>query len=291
MIKQINDILEKTYSNPILRRTTIPTFFSSPGGGKSSTIAKFAESKGVNMVKITLSTRMPNEVVGMLMPDTNSGKMVAFNSLELSNLKPGDIIFFDECFNGTVPATLYALLNFLEDRRFPNGEPCPDCMIVAASNPEGLIHLTPQIKERFIRYDLKFNAEEFQDYLLNKYAMLTNISKNVAILVNKEKFDSEHWAYYSPRSIEKALQQIGCDVQSTLDELLLPILKTEIECPKELVENARIKKGEKVEYLTILKLIIKEMNNPGSTKLPPEKVKATRKPRAKKVDKVEELVA
>ena len=79
MRKEITDILEKTYNNLILRRTTVPLLLSNPGTGKSTIIKQFAESKGVKMVKITLSQRMPNEVVGMLMPDTKTGKMVAFN--------------------------------------------------------------------------------------------------------------------------------------------------------------------------------------------------------------------
>jgi MoxR-like ATPase len=39
---------------------------SNPGIGKSTIIREFAEKKGVKMVKITLSTRMPNEVAGMV---------------------------------------------------------------------------------------------------------------------------------------------------------------------------------------------------------------------------------
>ena len=61
-------------------------------------------------------------------------------------------------------------------------------MIVGASNPQGMPNLSPAIKQRFIRYDLKFNKEEFQEYMKNKYGMPENISNNLCILVNKEKF-------------------------------------------------------------------------------------------------------
>jgi MoxR-like ATPase len=66
MVELMNDVLSKTYDNPILRRTTVPLFMSNPGIGKSTIIREFAEKKGVKMVKITLSTRMPNEVAGMV---------------------------------------------------------------------------------------------------------------------------------------------------------------------------------------------------------------------------------
>ena len=66
MEKEMLDVLNKTYDNRILRRKTVPLFMSNPGIGKTTIIKKFVEEKGVNMVKITLSQRMPNEVVGMV---------------------------------------------------------------------------------------------------------------------------------------------------------------------------------------------------------------------------------
>lgn len=66
MEKQMLDVLNKTYDNLHLRRTTVPLFMSNPGIGKTSIIQKFAKDRGVKLVKITLSQRMPNEVVGMV---------------------------------------------------------------------------------------------------------------------------------------------------------------------------------------------------------------------------------
>jgi hypothetical protein len=60
----------------------------------------------------------------------------------------------DEMFNGTLKQTLDAVLNFLMDRVLMSGKPLADA-IVAASNPEGMIPLTPQIKERVIMYHIK----------------------------------------------------------------------------------------------------------------------------------------
>lgn len=252
------DILEKTYSNPILRRTTVPLFMGNPGMAKTTTIKEFAESKGVKLLKMTLSQRMPNEVVGMMMPNVHTGKLEVFDSYELESLKDGDILFIDEVFNGTLKQTLDAFLNLLEDRTLPSGKRMADIMIIGASNPQGLINLTPQIKERFIRYDLKFCKEEYQTYLKDKYGMPEDISANLCILIQKEKFE-DNWNYHSPRSIEKAINQIGCELESALDDVLLPYLKQEIEMPTDVV-SAGIKKGDKVEYLSLLKLIVKSKN-------------------------------
>lgn len=259
MIKEIKEILNKTYNNPILRRTTVPLLMSAPGMGKTTIVREFAKEKGVNMLKVTLSQRMPHEVISMMMPNQKTGKLEVYDSLEISSLKSGDILFFDEVFNGTLKATLDSVLNFTEDRITPSGKHIEGIFIIAASNPQGLINLTPQIKERFIMYDLKFNAEEYQEYLKDKYGMPEVVSKNLSILIGKEKFESITWNYMTPRSLEKAINQIGCELQSPYDDVLLPFLKHEI-----VLENSygdlNYKKGDKIEYLTVLKTIIKKRN-------------------------------
>lgn len=259
MEKQMLDVLNKTYDNLNLRRKTVPLFMSNPGIGKTSVIKKFAETKGVKMVKITLSQRMPNEVVGMVMPDTTTNKLLVYDSYELSNLTDGDILFFDEVFNGTLKQTLDAVLNLLEDRMLPSGRKLADVMIVAASNPQGLINLTPQIKERFIRYDLKFDNLEYQELLKHKYGMPESISRHLCTLINKEKFEPETWNFITPRSIEKAIMQIGCDLNSPHSETLMPFLSEELPCPID-ITSLNVKSGENIPYINLLKLIVKNDN-------------------------------
>lgn len=259
MEKQMLDVLNKTYDNLHLRRTTVPLFMSNPGIGKTSIIQKFAKDKGVKLVKITLSQRMPNEVVGMVMPDVHSKALLVFNSHELEQLNDGDVLFFDEVFNGTLKQTLDALLNLLEDRTLPTGKKLADVMIVAASNPQGLINLTPQIKQRFEREDLKFNVEEFQVYLKNKYGMPESISSHLCTLINKEKFEPNDWNFVTPRSVEKAINKIGCELVSNYDDALLPFLTKTIESPMD-ISKLNVKKGDQVEYLNILKLLIANSN-------------------------------
>jgi len=202
---------------------------------------------------------MPNEVVGMVMPDLQSKSLQVFDSHELLSLNDGDVLFFDEVFNGTLKQTLDALLNLLEDRTLPSGKKLADVLIVAASNPQGLINLTPQIKQRFEKEELKFNAEEYQVYLKNKYGMPESISSGICTLINKEKFESNEWNFVTPRSVEKAINKIGCDLVSNYDDLLLPLLKKTIKVPID-VEKLNVKEGDEVEYLNILKVLVSGRN-------------------------------
>ena len=232
---------------------------SNPGIGKTTIIKQFAKDKGADMIKVTLSQRMPNEVISMMMPNQKTGKLEVYDSLEISRLKPGSILFFDEVFNGTLKQTLDSVLNFTEDRVTPSGKHVEGIMIIAASNPQGLINLTPQIKERFVRYDLKFNRKEYQDFLKYEYGMPENISSHLCILINKEKFEQDNWNFITPRSIEKAINQIGCELVSPYDDILLPFLKEEIISPMN-IKPIDVKKDDKVEYLKILKIIVESKN-------------------------------
>ncbi len=118
--------------------------------------------------------------------------------------------------------------DFVEDQYLVNFDKLADVMIVAASNPQGLINLTPQIKERFIRFELAFDIEEYQTLLKNKYGMPFSVSKNISNLIQKEKFENS-WDFITPRSIEKAINQIGCDIETSYDSLLLPYLSEKIK--------------------------------------------------------------
>lgn len=260
MKKIMLNTLETTYKNLLLRRNTVPLFMSNPGIGKSTIVKQFAEERGVTMKKITLSQRMPNEVVGMMMPDVSTNSMLVFDSHELSSLKDGDILFVDEAFNGTLKQTLDAFLNLIEDRILPSGKKLADIMIVAASNPQGLINLTPQIKERFIRIDLKFNDNEYKEYLNYKYGMPYEIGSLICTLIKREKYEIDTWNYSSPRSIEKAILQIACGLNTTYDDVLMPCLVKTIKSPMD-ITSLSVKEGDEVQYLDILKLLIININD------------------------------
>jgi hypothetical protein len=251
---------------------------------KSTIVKEFADSLGVTMLKTTLSQRMPNEVAGAVMPNAETKTWEVYDNAELLNLKDGDIWFIDEVFNGTMKQTLDALLNVLQDRCLPSGKKLAKIMIIAASNPQGLINLTPQIKQRFRRYDLKFNAEEYQTYLEEKYGMPFNISKHLCTLISKETFeDTKVFNYKTPRSIEQSIQEIGCGIEAeladSLNSAVLPFLKEKITLPATETEAEK-----EIEYLEALQKIVKFQNQfPGlviPTEAPQEKKQ--RKPRTKK---------
>ena len=273
MIKELKQILNKTYDNPVLRKTTCPLILTNPGVGKTQIINEFAQQRGVNMYTMILSQLMPSEVSGITMPDIKTRKMIICDSELLLSLKDGDILFIDECLTA-LKQTLDAFLNLIQDRRLPSGKKLADIMLIACSNPQGMPNLSPAIKQRFIMYDLKFNAEEYQEYLKDKYGMPEVVSKNLSILIGKEKFESITWNYMTPRSLEKAINQIGCELQSPYDDVLLPFLKHEI-----VLENSygdlNYKKGDKIEYLTVLKTIIKKRNEVVTVK-PTAKTKKTK---------------
>lgn len=284
MKQNMLDVLNKTYHNSILRETTVPLFMSDPGAGKSTVVKEFADSLGVTMLKTTLSQRMPNEVAGAVMPSAETKTWEVYDNAELLNLKDGDIWFIDEVFNGTMKQTLDALLNVLQDRCLPSGKKLAKIMIIAASNPQGLINLTPQIKQRFRRYNLKFNAEEYQTYLEEKYGMPFNISKHLCTLISKETFeDTKVFNYKTPRSIEQSLQEIGCGIESeladSLNSAVLPFLKEKITLPANETEPEK-----EIEYLEALQKIVKFQNQFPGIEIPTEapQEKKQRKPRTKK---------
>lgn len=258
MNKEILKVLEGIYSSKRLRKIMVPLFLSSPGQGKSKTIEGFAKSKGKKAVKITLSQRMPNEVIGMLMPDLLNNTVVSLDSQELLALEDGDILFFDEMFNGTLKQTLDAVLNFLVDRVLMSGKPLADVLIVAASNPEGMIPLTPQIKERVIMYQLAYSAIDHREYLKEKFYMPSEVLNELTSLVRKENFsDINKWNYNSARSVETAITAIGLGVPHPNQDTLISILKKEIELPIDIPE-IEAAKGDKIPYLDLLTEILKK---------------------------------
>lgn len=190
-------------------------------------------------------------------PDLENNKMVSLDSEDLLSLRDGDILFFDEMFNGTLKQTLDAVLNFLEDRILMSGRPLADVMIVAASNPEGMIPLTPQIKERVVLYNIAFKAVDFSKYLVDKYYMPTEIASKLCSMVQKEFFsDINKWNYNSARSVEKAINAIGRDVPHPNQTDFNFLVTTNIELPIDLPEIGKVK-GDNIPYIDLLTEILK----------------------------------
>ena len=241
-MKNLKNIIEKVYNTPSLRQSIVPLFIGNPGLGKTVLIEEFAKKKKVKLVELITSQMSPFEISGIAMPDKDSKKMTYFNFDKLENLKKGDILFFDELLNGN-PVVLNACLTILEQRRFISGKPLPDIMIVAAANPQGMTPLTPQIKERFVWYDTKFDAAMWQDYMLKKYSMPKNVSLKLVNMIQTEEFTGSN--FYTPRSIDKAVNMLLNDTHTPYFDVIKPILDTLIR--NNLKEKIELRPGEFLE--------------------------------------------
>ena len=149
--------------------------------------------------------------------------MSYFDFDKLLNLKDGDIVIFDELLNAN-PMVLNALLTLLENRRMISGKKLADIMFVAAANPQGATILTPQIKERFIFYDVKFDKKMWGQYMYNKYGIIDVILDQLIILIENEKFENSRYNYFTPRSIDKAINMMIHNVVTPYKKDLNPIL-------------------------------------------------------------------
>jgi len=253
----IKQILEGVYNNLELRRTIVPLFIGNPGVSKSVQIRDFAKEKGVQLVPFITSQRNPFEISGLAMPDRATKKMSFWDFDTLLKMRDGDILFFDEVFNGN-PTVLNACLTILEEREMISGKKLPDIMIVAAANPQGMVPLTPQIKERFIWYKFEFPKKEWKTYMLNKYKMPETISNKLAVLINNEDFKRDS-NYNSARSVDKAVGMVIYRVPTPYENELLPILNTLIENKTgqnvALSGDRILSPGESIPWINMIRLI------------------------------------
>lgn len=254
-MKKIKEVLEGVYINPSLRKKVVPLFIGNPGLGKTKLIEQFAEEKGVKLVEMITSQMSPFEISGIAFPDKDTKMMSYYNLDKLDSLEDGDILFFDEVLNGN-PAVLNACLTVLEQRRFISGKPLPDIMIVAAANPQGMVPILPQIKERFLWYKVNFSSEMFKDYLFNKYKIPESVSIQFCSLIQGESFEGEN--FFTPRSVDKNIEMVLNNVPTPYSKVFEPILNTLIKNELGDVTNEEGKtiifKGEKIKWLDLYKL-------------------------------------
>jgi hypothetical protein len=174
----------------------------------------------------------------------------------LLSLKDGDILFFDEVLNGN-PTVLNACLTILEGRRMISGQELPDIMVVAAANPQGMVPLTPQIKERFVWYKVHFDSKMWiEDYMKPKFNITNSIGKKLANLIHKENFSGSN--YFTARSVAKAVNMIINNVPTPYYPVIEPILSelvgNNLEDRVDLGNGKFLEIGEKISWLQLIRL-------------------------------------
>jgi len=253
-MNKIKSVLEGIYSNPELRKSIVPLFLGNPGLGKTKIIEQFAKEKGVQLVEFITSQMSPFEISGIAIPDKEVKKMVYYNFDKLESLKDGDILFFDELLNGN-PTVLNACLTVLEQRKMISGMPLPDIMIVAAANPQGAVPLTPQIKERFVWYDVKFHKSMWIDYMIEKYKITRSIGEKLSTLITREDFIGSN--YCTPRSVDKAVNMLIKNIDTPYSGKVLPYLEELIQNtsdkPIKLTDEKEFLPGEMLKWIDLIR--------------------------------------
>ena len=253
-VGEIRGILEGIYNDPITRRSVVPIFMSDSGMGKTYVIEEFMREKGVYKPPFVLSQRMPFEVSGMAMIDKEQDLMKYYNFDFFLDLKDGDILFIDETFNAN-PLTLSAFLTFLESRIMISGRKLPDIMIVAAANPQGIPVLTPQIRRRFLQYDIVFDPKSWKSFMFNKYGLLDQIADKLCNLIKSE--DYSIYNYNTPADLDKAVHMIIQNIPTPYDSSVKPVLDTIIENilgDMQLADGRELKQGENIKWLDLIRL-------------------------------------
>ena len=253
-MKNITSVLQKVYENEELRKTIVPLFLGNPGLGKTKLIEQFAKEKGVKLVEFITSQMSPFEISGIAMPDKDLKQMIYYNFDKLDSLVDGDILFFDELLNGN-PTVLAACLTILENRRMISGEELPNIMIIAAANEQGMSPTTPQIKERFVWYSVKFDPDMFKKYIMEKYMLTTKQATSLVKLIKEEDFTGKN--FDTPRSLDKAISMMIVECPTPYEEKLMPILNLPIKNITK--KNIKLPNGESfapnemMPWLTLVK--------------------------------------
>ena len=183
----------------LLRDQIVPCLVGPPGIGKTAAVELHAERHGCGkVVKIVASRCVPSETVGMTMPDHEHRSMDIYNSMQLSSLEDGDVLFLDELLEAD-QFVLSTLLTVIESREMADGTPLPDIQIIAATNdtipPE---QLKGNIRQRFMFERFSVDLAQTHNYIMEKTGM--DLPSSVLRRLTDKGGD---YNFLTPRSLTK----------------------------------------------------------------------------------------
>lgn len=189
-------LLDKAW---LLRSEIVPCLVGPPGIGKTAAVMQHAKAHDCGkVVKIVASRCIPSETVGMTMPDHKNRSMDIYNSMQLSSLEDGDILFLDELLEAD-QFVLSTLLTVIESREMADGTPLPDIQIIAATNdtipPE---QLKGNIRQRFMFQRFEMDRTQTGDYI----AQQTGLRLPSSVL-DALRDSGGDYNFLTPRSLTK----------------------------------------------------------------------------------------
>lgn len=228
-----------------LRKEIVPCLVGPPGIGKTAAVMQHAKNHGANVIKIVASRCVPSETVGMTMPDHENKSMTIYNSMQLSSLRDGDILFLDELLEAE-QFVLSTLLTVIESREMADGTPLPDIQIVAATNdtisPE---QLKGNIRQRFMFQRFSVDYSQTCKYIEDKTGLVLSGS-----LISKVCDKGNDYNFLTPRSLTKLClwmdsvpeEQIS-ELSNVINDIWLSTIGTELaKCRRE--RDAKINSPE-----------------------------------------------
>lgn len=226
-----------------LKSEIVPCLVGPPGIGKTAAVMQHAKSHGAKVVKIVASRCVPSETVGMTMPDHTNKSMTIYNSMQLSSLEDGDILFLDELLEAD-QFVLSTLLTVIESREMADGTPLPDIQIIAATNntipPE---QLKGNIRQRFMFMNFEMDDVQTRNYIFEK----TGIDLDSEILLML-KSSGDSYNFMTPRSLTKLCLWIDATPEDKLDDVEAVINRIWGCAVGTKIKDARIRRDKHIDY-------------------------------------------
>lgn len=199
-IKAYLDILDQHRDEMAL------ALMSDPGLSKTSQCKQWCEEHGRQYFEFITSQRMPSEISGMAMPDTDTKRMKIYDFDYLLDMKDGDVLAFDEFTNGNI-MTLNACLTLIQERNMMSGRKLPSILIVAMGNPQGKCDMLPQTKQRFLWLNVKFDEDTWCEWVKKELNVVpTQKLINIIKSTYKSGFGIQDYNYMTARTVTNLLK-------------------------------------------------------------------------------------